>query len=130
MEFSLAEVHDAISDAIPEREALVFRDRRLSNGDLSDRSRQLANYLLSRGLKVQSERDALEGHQSGQDHLAIYCYNGNEYVEAMLGAFKARVAPLNVNYRYVEEELRYLFDDADLKAVIFNREFGFSQEFL
>jgi acyl-CoA synthetase (AMP-forming)/AMP-acid ligase II len=124
MEFSLAEVHEAVANAIPEREALIFRDRRLSYGDLRDRSRQLANYLLSRGLKVSAERSKLAGHKSGQDHLAIYCYNGNEYVEAMLGAFKARVAPLNVNYRYVEEELLYLLKDSKSRAVVYHAEFA------
>lgn len=124
MEFSLAEVHDAIASAIPEREALVFRDRRLRYGELRDRSRQLANYLLSRGLEVRAERAELEGHESGQDHLAIYCYNGNEYVEAMLGAFKARVAPLNVNYRYVEEELLYLLKDSQARAIVYHAEFA------
>ena len=124
MEFSLAEVHDAVSSAIPEREALVFGERRLSYGDLRDRSRQLANYLLSRGLEVQTERSGLAGHESGQDHLAIYCYNGNEYIEAMLGAFKARIAPLNVNYRYVEEELLYLLKDSQARAIVYHAEFA------
>ena len=124
MEFSLAQVHEAVANAIPEREALIFRDRRFSYGDLRDRSRQLANYLLSRGLSVSSERSAIAGHESGQDHLAIYCYNGNEYVEAMLGAFKARVAPLNVNYRYVEEELLYLLRDSKARAVVYHAEFA------
>ena len=124
MDFSLAEVHDAIANAIPDREALVFRDRRLSYGDLRDRSRQLANFLLSRGLSVSAERSTIAGHESGQDHLAIYCYNGNEYVEAMLGAFKARVAPLNVNYRYVEEELLYLLKDSNARAIVYHSEFA------
>ena len=124
MEFSLAQVHEAVANAIPERQALIFRDRRFSYGDLRDRSRQLANYLLSRGLTVSSERSAIAGHESGQDHLAIYCYNGNEYVEAMLGAFKARVAPLNVNYRYVEEELVYLLRDSKARAVVYHAEFA------
>ena len=124
MEFSLAQVHEAVANAIPERQALIFRDRRFSYGDLRDRSRQLANYLLSRGLSVSSERSAIAGHESGQDHLAIYCYNGNEYVEAMLGAFKARVAPLNVNYRYVEEELVYLLRDSKARAVVYHAEFA------
>ena len=124
MEFSLAEVHDAVATAIADREALVFRERRLTYGDLRDRSRQLANYLLSRGVEVRAERNELMGQQSGQDHLAIYCYNGNEYVEAMLGAFKARVAPLNVNYRYVEEELLYLLNDSQARAIVYHAEFA------
>ena len=124
MEFSLAQVHEAVANAIPEREALVFRDRRLSYADLRDRSRQLANYLLSRGLQLTTDRSSLAGHESGQQHLAIYCYNGNEYVEAMLGAFKARVAPLNVNYRYVEEELVYLLKDSGSRAIVYHAEFA------
>ena len=59
MEFSLAEVHEAVANAIPEREALIFRDRRLSYGELRDRSRKLANYLLSRGLDVSAAPSAL-----------------------------------------------------------------------
>ena len=46
------------------------------------------------------------GHESGQDHLGIYLRNGNEYLEAMIGSYRARVAPFNVSYRYVEDELR------------------------
>ena len=56
--------------------------------------------------------------KSGQDHLAIYLHNGNEYLECMLGALKARVAPFNVNYRYVAGELLYLFRDSCATAVV------------
>jgi 3-oxocholest-4-en-26-oate---CoA ligase len=52
-------------------------------------------------LAVTRRGERLEGWQSGQDQLALYLYNGNEYLEGMLGAYKARVAPFNVNYRYV-----------------------------
>jgi fatty-acyl-CoA synthase len=62
----------------------------------------------------------LENWESGQDHVALYLYNGNEYLEGMLGAFKARAVPFNVNYRYVDEELVYLFNNADARAVIFH----------
>jgi|AP95_1055475.scaffolds.fasta_scaffold05512_2 fatty-acyl-CoA synthase len=124
MEYSLAEVHDAIGTTVPEREAIVFGDRRLTYGELRDRSRRLANALLARGLGVRQPRCELSGHESGQDHLAIYCYNGNEYVEAMLGAFKARVAPLNVNYRYVAEELLYLLTDSQARAIVYHAEFA------
>ena len=51
------------------------------------------------------------------DHVALYLYNGVEYLEGMLAAFKLGAVPINVNYRYVEEELRYLLDDADARAV-------------
>ena len=58
------------------------------------------------------------------DHVACYLYNSIEYLEVMLAAFKLRAVPINVNYRYVEDELRYLLDDADVKAVVFHREFA------
>ena len=124
MDFHFSQVFETIAAAIPDREALVFRDRRFTFLELRDRSRRLARYLASRGLSVHRERSALAGHESGQDHLAIYLYNGNEYVESMLGAFMSRVAPLNVNYRYVEEELRYLFEDSRAKAVVYHGEFA------
>ncbi len=124
MEFHFPQVHEAIAVAIPEREAIVFRDRRISYGQLAERSRRLANYLHGRGLGVRQDRAALPGHESGQDHLALYLHNGNEYVEGLLGAFKARVAPLNVNYRYVEEELLYLFANSKARALLYHAAFA------
>ncbi len=58
------------------------------------------------------------------DHVALYLYNGTEYLEGMLAAFKLRAVPINVNYRYGEDELRYLLDDADARAVVYDREFA------
>ena len=84
-EFSLAEVHEAIAATRPDDECLVFRDRRYSWADITDRTRRLANHLIAQGLGVHTERSDLAGHESGQDHLAIYLHNGNEYLEAMLG---------------------------------------------
>jgi len=124
MEFNLAHVHEAVSAAVPDRECIVWRDRRLTYGEVTDRTRRLANHLLERGLRVTSERDALDGHQSGQPHLACYLHNGNEYLEAMLGAYKARVAPFNVNYRYVTEELRYLLSDSGARAIVYHSAFA------
>jgi len=124
VEFDFATLNEAVAAAAPDREALVFRDRRLTHGQLAERSRRLANYLLSRGVKVERERSELAGHESGQDHLALYLYNGNEYVEGMLGAWKSRMASLNVNYRYVEDELLYLFDNSRAKALLYHSEFA------
>ncbi len=124
MEFNFADVHETVAGAIPDREALVFRDRRFTHGQLADRTRRLANYLLSRGVTVREERQSLAGHESGQDHVALYLYNGNEYLEGMLGAWKARAASLNVNYRYVEEELLYLFENSQARAVVYHAEFA------
>jgi fatty-acyl-CoA synthase len=124
VELSFPELHRALVQAIPDREALVFRDRRLTHRALAERVHRLANLLLARGLRVRRERTELAGHESGQDHLAIYLHNGNEYLEGMLGAFHARVAPLNVNYRYVEEELTYLLDNSGARALLYHGAFA------
>ena len=124
MQFSVAEVHEAIAASRPDDECLVFRDRRLTWAQVTDRTRRLANHLIGAGLGVQVERSELAGHESGQSHLAIYLHNGNEYLECMLGAFKARVAPFNVNYRYVAEELRYLLNDSLAEAVVVHSRFA------
>jgi len=124
MEFNLAQVHDAVSAAIPDRECIVWRDRRLTYGHVAERTNRLANHLIAKGLGARTERDALAGHESGQSHLACYLHNGNEYLEAMLGSYKARVAPINVNYRYVAEELRYLLNDAGAEGIVFHSAFA------
>jgi fatty-acyl-CoA synthase len=124
MEHPVAAVHEAIAATRPDEECLVFRDVRLTWAQVTDRTRRLANHLLGQGLGVRVERSELQGHESGQSHLAIYLHNGNEYLEAMLGSFKARVAPFNVNYRYVAEELRYLLDDAKAEAVVVHSQFA------
>src|SRR4051794_37520242 len=112
MELAVATVHEALALALGDREALVFRDRRLTWSDLRDRTWRLANVLHAARLGCHRERSELAPWESGQDHLGLYLHNGNEYLEGMLGAFKARVAPFNVNYRYVADELRYLLADA------------------
>ena len=124
MEFNFADVHETIAAAIPDREAFVFRDRRFTHRQLAERTRRLANYLLGRGLRLHTERADLAGHESGQDHVALYLYNGNEYLEGMLGAWKARLTSVNVNYRYVEEELLYLFRNSGARAVVYHAEFA------
>ena len=120
MTFNLATVNEAVAEAVADRDAIVFRDRRITYRQLTERTRRFANFLIGHGLGAHTERDALADWESGQDHLGIYLYNGNEYLEAMLGAFKARIAPFNVNYRYVDEELVYLLNDAGTKALVFH----------
>jgi acyl-CoA synthetase (AMP-forming)/AMP-acid ligase II len=124
VQFNMALTQEAVSAAIPDREVLTWGDRRFTHAELTDRSRRLASYLHGRGLGVRRERAELARHESGQDHLAIYLHNGNEYLEAMLGAFKARLAPFNVNYKYVADELRYLFADAGARAVVYHAAFA------
>jgi acyl-CoA synthetase (AMP-forming)/AMP-acid ligase II len=111
MEFNLADLWEAVVDAVPDREALVCGPRRLSFAGLDERANRLAHVLAGRGI-------------GAGDHVALYLYNGTEYLEGMLAAFKLRAVPVNVNYRYVEEELRYLLDDSDARAVIFDRTFA------
>ncbi|MGZ4807008.1 MAG: AMP-binding protein, partial [Ilumatobacteraceae bacterium] len=120
----MAEIHEAIAATRPDAECLVFRDRRLTWAQVTERTRRLANHLIDSGLGVHFERPGLARHESGQDHLAVYLHNGNEYLESMLGAFKARVAPFNVNYRYVAEELRYLLHDSNAAAVVVHSQFA------
>ena len=121
---NLAVIHEAIAAEIPDRECLVFRERRLRYADFTQRTRRLADVLRRHGLGARRERHALANWESGQDHVALYMTNCNEYLEGMYGAWKTRAAPFNVNYRYVEEELLYLFENADAKAVIFHASFA------
>ncbi len=121
---SVAELHEAIAALQPDKECLIFRDQRLTWSDVTERTRRLANYLIAQNLGCHTEREHLLGHESGQDHLAIYLHNGNEYLETMLGCFKARVAPFNVNYRYVAEELTYLLNDSQATAIVVHSQFA------
>ncbi len=122
--FNLALINEAVSAAVPDRTAIIHRDRRLTYAEVASRSRRLANFLLSHGITIRQERDGLENWQSGQDHVALYMFNCPEYVESMLATWKARAAQFNVNYRYVREELEYLLNDADAKAVIYHAQFA------
>ncbi|MEY4366181.1 MAG: hypothetical protein RLZZ305_1525 [Actinomycetota bacterium] len=119
----MAEIHEAIAATRPDAECLVFRDKRFTWSQVTDRTRRLANHLASAGLGCTTERSALQNWETGQDHLAIYLHNGNEYLECMLGAWKARVAPFNVNYRYVAEELLYLLTDSNASAIVIHSRF-------
>ena len=123
-QISVAELHEAIAALQPDKECLIFRNRRLTWADVTERTRRLANYLIAQNLGCHTEREHLLGHESGQDHLAIYLHNGNEYLETMLGCFKARVAPFNVNYRYVAEELTYLLNDSQATAIVVHSQFA------
>jgi acyl-CoA synthetase (AMP-forming)/AMP-acid ligase II len=124
VEYNLAAVQTAVEAAVPDRECVVAADRRLTYRQFGDRTRQLANALRRRGLGSVTDRSTLAGHQSGQDHLAVYLHNCPEYLEAMVGSYKARVAPFNVNYRYVAEELEYLLSDSAARAVVFHSAFA------
>jgi fatty-acyl-CoA synthase len=123
-ELNLAAVHEAVAAAVPERECLVWRDRRLTWAEVTDRTRRLAGVLREAGLGIHGDLRDCEGWASPHDHVALYLHNGNEYLEGMLGAAKARAAAINVNYRYVAEELRYVLRDSQAKAVVFHGAFA------
>jgi len=123
-QFTVPAVAKAVAAAIPDRDLVIRGERRYSYAQLIERSNRLAGYLHSRGLGCHTERSGLAGHEVGQDLLGIYAYNGNEFVEALLGTFQARVAPFNVNYRYVKNELQYLLADAGATALIYHAAFA------
>jgi fatty-acyl-CoA synthase len=120
VEFNLALTFETVARVLADRDCVVWGERRVTYAELAERARRLASYLHDRGLGVHAERDGLAGHESGQDHLALALYNSNEYLEGMIGAYRARVAPFNVNYRYVGEELRYLLNDAHPRALVYH----------
>ncbi|MGH9274518.1 MAG: acyl-CoA synthetase [Acidimicrobiales bacterium] len=109
MAYNIADLFEHTVDSVADREVLVVGDERRSYGQLEARANRLAHHLAAQGI-------------GAGDHIGVYGSNSVEWIEAALAAYKVRAVPVNVNYRYVEEELRYLFDNADLKAVVYDRE--------
>lgn len=122
--FDLSTVFRTVASTVPDKKVLIWRDRRLTYAEMDARIDGIAHYLTGRGLGCHTERDQLANHQSGQDHMGLYLRNGNEYLEAMVAGYRARVAPFNVNFRYVEEELLYLLADAKARALVYAAEFA------
>ena len=123
-QFTVPAAADAVAAVIGDREFIIQGRRRYTYAQVVERSNRLAAYLHARGLGCKAERSTLGGHEAGQDLMGIYAFNGPEYVEAMLGAWRARVAPFNVNYRYVKNELHYLLADSDATALIYHATFA------
>jgi 3-oxocholest-4-en-26-oate---CoA ligase len=111
MEFNLADLYEAIADVIGDRIALVSGDQRWSYATLDEQANRLANFLKTRGVKPGC-------------HVGLHLYNDTQFVVGMLAAFKLRSVPINLNYRYVAHELRYLCENADLVTVISQRKFA------
>ncbi|MBF4162248.1 acyl-CoA synthetase [Nocardioides acrostichi] len=122
--FNLARVFTTIAAAVPDQEVLVQGERRYTYEALADEVDALARFLAARGLGCTTERSQLGGHESGQDHLALYLYNCPEYLLGMLASFRSRVAPININYRYVAEELAYVLRDSRSKVLVFASSFA------
>ena len=121
---NLAQLHEALAEPLAEEECIVYGDRRLTWAQVTDRTRRLAELLRRHGLGLHKERDQLQNWESGQSHIALYMVNCNEYMEGVLGAYKCRAVPFNVNYRYREEELLYLLQNADTRAMVFHGRFA------
>jgi len=124
MQFTVPAAAEAVASAIGDREFIIQGNRRYTFAQIQERSNRLAAYLHKRGLGCRTERAELAGHEVGQDLLGLYAYNGPEYVEGMLGAWRARVAPFNVNYRYVKNELEYLLADSGATALLYHASFA------
>ncbi|MGN9783757.1 acyl-CoA synthetase [Nonomuraea sp. ZG12] len=110
MEFNHADLFEGLTDAIGERTAVICGAERRTYAELDAEANRLAHYLLSRGIRA-------------GDHVGIHLYNGIEYVAGLLATLKIRAVPINVNYRYVEAELLYLYRDSRIRALIYDVEF-------
>ena len=111
MNFNLADLFENVADHVPERTAIVYGTRRLTFAEVDERATRLAHVLRQQGVKT-------------GDRVGIYLYNCNEWIESALAAFKVRASPVNINFRYVADELRYLFNDAGISALVYGRSFG------
>jgi acyl-CoA synthetase (AMP-forming)/AMP-acid ligase II len=109
--FNLADLFEIVVDAVPDREALVAGEVRQSFRELDARANRLAHALTAGGVRA-------------GDSVAIYSWNRAEWVEAWWAIFKIRAVPININYRYVGEELRYILDNSDTKGIVFEPEFS------
>jgi fatty-acyl-CoA synthase len=107
MEPHLATLFEAVADAIPERTALIHGATRRTWAAFDDRAARVATALVGAGLTTQSK-------------VGLYLFNGPEYLEAQLGILKMRGVPVNVNYRYRDQELVYLLTNSDAEALVFH----------
>jgi acyl-CoA synthetase (AMP-forming)/AMP-acid ligase II len=110
MAWTLADVWEAVAASQPERPALIQADRVITWREFDERADALAAHFIAKGMTRQAK-------------VAAYLYNGPEYLESYFAAFKGGFAPVNTNYRYGPEEVRYLFDNADAEAVVFHAGF-------
>lgn len=111
MEYHFASIWESLADAVGPYPAVVHGSRRFTWAQFDDRAARVASALDTAGLRPNAK-------------VGLYLYNGNEYLEAHYGAFKMRGVPVNVNYRYIDEELRYLLDNADAEALVFHSSLG------
>ena len=108
---NIADLAEHTIDAVPDRVALICGDESLTYGQLEEKANRLAHYLLDHGVKK-------------DDKVGLYCRNRIEIVIGMLGIVKAGAILVNVNFRYVEGELKYLFENSDMVALIHERQYS------
>jgi fatty-acyl-CoA synthase len=111
MELHFATVWEAITDEIGDTTALVHGDVRRTWSEFDERSARIASAFVDAGLGPDSK-------------IGLFLYNGNEYLEAQYAAFKMRGVAVNVNYRYLDDELWYLLDNSDAEALVFHSSLG------
>ncbi len=111
MALNIADLFEHAVDVVPDRHVIQVGDRKVTYAELEADANRLAHFLASRGI----------GHG---DHVGIYAKNSVEHVVALLAVFKIRAVVINVNYRYVEGELNYLFDNSDMVALLHERPYA------
>ncbi len=104
---NLASLWEVVADRLPEKIALIHGERSVSFRAFEDRAARLAAAFAARGVG----RDAKVG---------MYLFNCSEYLETAFAAMKLRAAPVNVNYRYLEEELLYLIENSDAEVLVYH----------
>ena len=108
--YNFADLLETLADAGPDRLTLIAPPTKLTIGQLDDRATRLANHLAAHGVGV-------------GDHVAVHATNRAEWFEAFFACFKLRAVPININYRYVEAELKFVYDSADCVATIVEPEY-------
>ncbi len=116
---NLAAAHEAIAAAVPDRPALVWRGRTWTWAEVADRTARLAGVLAAHDIGL-SGAPATEGWESPHDHVALVLLNGNEYLEGMVGSWRARAASVNINWRYTAPEMAEVLADARAAAVVYH----------
>ncbi len=111
MALNIADLFEHAVDAVPDNLALKVGERTITYAGLEVEANRLAHYLAAQGV-------------GAGDHVGIYAKNSIEHVVAVLAVVKVRAVCINVNYRYVEGELNYLFDNADIVALIHERPYA------
>lgn len=111
MAASIADLFEHAVDAFAERVAVACGERTLTYAELEERANRLAHFLRNRGVGEGS-------------HVGVYASNSIEALESMIAIYKLRAVVININYRYVENELQYLFNDAEITALVHDRRFA------